>query len=376
MATWKNCCIGIAIVSLLFLAIPIKIDGPGNKDSLESTFKEYIRKYNKTYNNNTAYEKRFDNFKKSMEEIEKLNQYSTSSEHSAKYGPTIFSDMSKDEFSEIHLSDEKPKWKDNRNIHKRHGHHDKHSNLQSGQNSVSDGSSKEDLKNRFRRAIEAGLPKMLDWRNRNFVNNIRNQGLCGACWAFSVVGVIETMVAIKTGKLPSLSVQEMIDCAKDGNYGCLGGDTCSLLSWLQSNSITIEPELLYPLETSATVCKMHTNNTVGIKVAGFSCMELVGNEGKILKMIANHGPVAVAVNALSWQHYLGGVIQFHCSGDRLDVNHAVELIGYDLTAEVPHYIVRNSWGTSFGDKGYMKLAIGSNICGLANEVSSVNVIIT
>lgn len=93
----------------------------------------------------------------------------------------------------------------------------------------------------------------------------------------------------------------------------------------------------------------------------------------ILDLIANHGPVAVAVNALTWQNYLGGVIQFHCDSSLDMLNHAVQIVGYDLTAEIPHYIVRNSWGESFGEKGYLKIAIGSNMCGLAHEVASIYV---
>lgn len=89
--------------------------------------------------------------------------------------------------------------------------------------------------------------------------------------------------------------------------------------------------------------------------------------------LANHGPVAVAVNAINWQFYLGGVIQFHCSGSPENLNHAVQIVGYDQTASVPHYIIRNSWGVEFGDKGYIYIAIGKNICGIANEISSLDV---
>ena len=73
--------------------------------------------------------------------------------------------------------------------------------------------------------------------------------------------------------------------------------------------------------------------------------------------------MAAAVNALSWQNYLGGVIQYHCDGSFDNLNHAVQIIGYDKSAAIPHYIIKNSWGTNFGDKGYMYIGIGSNLCG-------------
>lgn len=92
---------------------------------------------------------------------------------------------------------------------------------------------------------------------------------------------------------------------------------------------------------------------------------LVGSEDVILMHLAHHGPVAVAVNAVNWQNYLGGVIQFHCDGGPKHINHAVQIVGYDRSAPVPHYIVRNSWGVEFGHNGYLYIAIGSNLCGMA-----------
>lgn len=82
-----------------------------------------------------------------------------------------------------------------------------------------------------------------------------------------------------------------------------------------------------------------------------------------MALLAYHGPVVVAVNALTWQFYIGGVIQFHCDGALESLNHAVQLVGYNLDASPPYYIARNSWGKLFGEKGYLRIAIGSNICG-------------
>lgn len=101
---------------------------------------------------------------------------------------------------------------------------------------------------------------------------------------------------------------------------------------------------------------------------------MVDHEDIILQAISTKGPVAVAINAISWQHYLGGVIQFHCNGSPMLLNHAVQIVGYDLTADIPHYIVRNSWGKDFGDAGYLYVAIGKNMCGIANEVTILNVL--
>lgn len=82
-----------------------------------------------------------------------------------------------------------------------------------------------------------------------------------------------------------------------------------------------------------------------------------------MELLANHGPVAAAVNALTWQNYLGGIIQYHCDGSFAMLNHAVQIVGYDNTGPTPFYIVRNSWGTYFGNNGYIYIGIGKNMCG-------------
>lgn len=84
----------------------------------------------------------------------------------------------------------------------------------------------------------------------------------------------------------------------------------------------------------------------------------INSEELIIDILANYGPVAVAINALSWQNYVSGIIQFHCDNDPTNLNHAVQIVGYDMTSEIPHYIVRNSWGVDFGDSGYLYIAIG------------------
>lgn len=89
--------------------------------------------------------------------------------------------------------------------------------------------------------------------------------------------------------------------------------------------------------------------------------------------MANHGPVAAAVNAITWQNYGGGIIQYHCYGSLSTINHAVQIVGYNFTGSIPYYIARNTWGSEFGDNGYVKIKIGSNLCGIASEVSLIEI---
>lgn len=108
------------------------------------------------------------------------------------------------------------------------------------------------------------MPRKFDWRDKNVIGQVRNQGNCGACWAYSTVSTIESMVAIKTNKLIELSTQQLIDCST--KEGCLGGDTCSALKWLTKNNITVETEKNYPREEFSGDCKMTKMNSNGVKV--------------------------------------------------------------------------------------------------------------
>lgn len=100
------------------------------------------------------------------------------------------------------------------------------------------------------------------------------------------------------------------------------------------------------------------------KIKSLADISFVDAEDELLITLASHGPVAAAVNALSWQNYLGGIIQYHCDGSFENLNHAVQIIGYDKSAAIPHYIIKNSWGPKFGDEGYIYIGIGNNLCGI------------
>ncbi|XP_021924786.1 cathepsin O-like isoform X2 [Zootermopsis nevadensis] len=292
--------------------------------------------------------------KESLKVIDELNQ-GRSTNHSALYGITRYSDLSKEEFLHLYLQ---PRLHDHLHLKKQKQIH----NSQKYYFGLS------------KRALVDDLPMHVDWREKNVITEVRNQKTCGACWAFSTAATVEAMYAIRTGILHKFSIQELIDCAENGNSGCEGGDTCSLLEWLVDKKINIVLDNEYPLVWRTQTCKLKGSEHV-IKIASnFSCEYLVGSEDEILKLLAHHGPVAVAVNALNWQNYLGGVIQFHCDGGPEHINHAVQIVGYNRSAPVPHYIVRNSWGAEFGHNGYLYIAIGSNLCGVATEVSTLDVL--
>ncbi|XP_053975133.1 cathepsin O-like [Hylaeus volcanicus] len=356
---WRTVAYTVLIVSLCFLVIPIRVGPDTNTEDIK-LFTSYVTRYNKSYRNDPAeYEERFKRFKRSLRYIEKMNGLRPSQE-SAYYGLTAYSDMSEEEFLAQTLVPDLPV----RGVkHVNASYHRQHRSKQSI--------------DRSKRSLQPiNMPLKFDWREKGVVTPVREQGSCGACWAFSTVQVAESMLAIKNGTLRTLSVQEMIDCARNGNFGCEGGDICSLLSWLLVSKVEIFQESSYPLTRQTSMCKLNKTleKAPGIRIKDFTCDSFRDAEDDLLVTLATHGPVAAAVNALSWQNYLGGVIQYHCDGSFDSLNHAVQIVGYDKSATIPHYIIKNSWGSRFGDKGYIYIGIGGNLCGIANQVSSLDVL--
>ncbi|XP_062992216.1 cathepsin O [Elgaria multicarinata webbii] len=217
---------------------------------------------------------------------------------------------------------------------------------------------------------ETPLPAKFDWRDQNVVTQVRNQGTCGACWAFSVVSGIESVYAIKGKVLEELSVQQVIDCSEH-NYGCQGGSTVGALNWLNQTRLKLVRDSEYPFKAQAGWCHYFSPSVFGVSIKDYVAHDFSGREDEMMKMLVEQGPLVVIVDAISWQDYLGGIIQYHCSSG--EANHAVVITGFDRTGIIPYWIVRNSWGCSWGIDGYAHVKIGSNICGIADEVSAVSV---
>ncbi|EFN84119.1 cathepsin O [Harpegnathos saltator] len=350
---WRTVVVIVLVVSLCFFMVPIRVGPDKNAEDIK-LFVDYVARYNKSYRHDPPeYNERFDRFQRSLRHIERMNGF-RSSQESAYYGLTEFSDLSEDEFVQRTLL---PDLSSRGQMHKAASYYHRHT---------------KNTNNRSER--ETNVPPKIDWRDKGVVGPIQSQEICGACWAFSTIGVAESMYAMKNGTLYPFSVQEMIDCMP-GDFGCQGGDICSLLSWLLTSKTKIIPESAYPLTRRDDQCKLLklSAKTSGVGITDFTCDSFADAEDELLALLASHGPVAAAVNAISWQNYLGGVIQYHCDGSFSSLNHAVQIVGYDLSAGIPHYIVKNSWGTAFGDKGYLYISIGSNLCGIANQISSAEV---
>ncbi|XP_036096441.1 cathepsin O isoform X2 [Molossus molossus] len=215
---------------------------------------------------------------------------------------------------------------------------------------------------------EGSLPVRFDWRDKQVVTQVRNQQMCGGCWAFSVVGAVESAYAIKGEPLEDLSAQQVIDCSYN-NYGCNGGSTLSALTWLNKTQVKLVRDSEYPFKAQTGLCRYFSDSHSGFSIKGYSAHDFSDQEDEMAKVLLTFGPLVGIVDAVSWQDYLGGIIQHHCSSG--EANHAVIITGFDKTGSTPYWIVRNSWGSSWGVDGYAHVKMGRNICGIADFVSAV-----
>jgi len=210
----------------------------------------------------------------------------------------------------------------------------------------------------------------VDWRTKGYVTGVKDQGQCGSCWAFGAIASLEAAHFETHGELISLSEQQLVDCdSQDG--GCNGGWYDTAWKYIKNEGGS-NTETAYPYEARDGSCRVDSNGFVAA-VSGcnggpnFFC-DNHGMDGDEANLVAalNDRPQAVAVDATYFQFYSGGV--FHsalCSTSRL--NHAVTAVGYGSDAGDDYYIVKNSWGASWGEDGYIRMARGTaNMCGIAN----------
>jgi len=226
----------------------------------------------------------------------------------------------------------------------------------------------------------ASAPTTIDWRSRNAVTSVKDQGQCGSCWSFSSAGAMEGAWAISKGQLISLSEQELVDCATGvsyGSHGCNGGQMDGAFKYAISNGMCSEASYPYTSGTSETsgTCQS-TSCTVVSKYS--SCSDVKANDQISLKGAVIMQPVSVAIQANTryFQSYSSGVLTSADCGTNLD--HGVLTVGYGTENGQKYWLVKNSWGTSWGDAGYVKIARSDStndpgICGIAMQPSFVSV---
>jgi C1A family cysteine protease len=234
-------------------------------------------------------------------------------------------------------------------------------------------------------ALVAELPASVDWRtNSNVVGPVRSQGGCGSCWAFTAVDNMAMAYGMRYGKQIQLSPQQLIDCdLKQG--GCGGGwPTTAWTKYYQVNNHAWGlMESQYPYYFSNPAGKSHgtctANEALGpIMVTGsmnvqFSQTWSQAAEDNVMAYISQNGPATIAINADGWGAYKGGIATTQSLGCSQSVNHATMIVGFGTENGQNYWIVRNQWGTAWGEGGYIRLARGSNTCCILCYVMAVQV---
>ncbi|GAA0152785.1 cysteine protease [Lithospermum erythrorhizon] len=308
-------------------------------DEVMSLYESWLVNHGKTFNAIGEKDKRFEIFKDNLRYIDEQNNVPN---RSYKLGLNRFADLTIEEYKNGYLG-AKPDAK--RRLKKMKS-------------------------DRYAPKVGDSLPESVDWRTVGAVAPVKDQGNCGSCWAFSTIGAIEGINQIVTGELISLSEQELVDCDTSYNQGCNGGLMDYAFEFIVKNG-GIDTDADYPYTGRDGKCDVY-RKTNG-KVVSIDSYEDVpeNNEKALLKAVASQ-PVSVAIEAggRDFQLYDSGIFSGSC-GTSLD--HGVVVVGYGTENGMDYWIVRNSWGASWGEEGYLKMQRNvqteTGLCGIGIEPS-------
>lgn len=313
------------------------------------TWKEVHQKW---YSSVEEEEARYMTFLESMNEI---RVHESMGNKTYTLGLNKFADLKWEEFSSLYLGG-------NGNIH----------NVHNPNGEQQDCSATSYSEPRLREQVFFGdIPDSIDWREKNAVSPVKDQGSCGSCWTFSTTGALESHHYLKYGEMTILAEQQLVDCAQDfDNHGCNGGLPSHAFEYVRYNG-GIDTEDSYPYMAVDQTCAFNPDN-VGAKVSS-SYNITAFDEDELVAAVGTVGPVSIAFQVASdFKLYTGGVYDSDvCESGPMDVNHAVLTVGYNKGEDVdaPYYIIKNSWGTDWGLDGYFWMAMDKNMCGISDCAS-------
>jgi len=212
---------------------------------------------------------------------------------------------------------------------------------------------------------ETNIPNSVNWVDAGAVTPVKDQGQCGSCWAFSTTGSLEGAHFAATGELLSFSEEQLVECATTLNMGCNGGNPLWAFRYLSTHKAELESTYPYTSgDGSSGSCKYSESSATAVSVK--SSGSITADSVSQMKAALATQPISVLVEAdkMVFQTYQSGVLNSTKCGTSLD--HAVLAVGYGEEAGQEYWLVKNSWNTTWGDQGYIKLAIvdGDGICGV------------
>jgi len=307
------------------------------KMDLKQTWNDWMKHFGKTYGSISEEYNRFGIF---LENVQKIAMWNTNSDNLASLRPNQFTDLTTDEFLEY--------------VHGKKGKCYSGQRPQFTIGGKSSGGAK-----------RVGTdPASVDWTTEGVVTPVKNQDQCGSCWAFSATGSIECNYAIANKVLNSLSEQQLVDCSiPEGNLGCDGGEMDSAFTYvIKEGGLCSEAE--YPYTASDGKCKSSTCGTKYNPIKTYT--DVTKKDETALEQAAVTGCVSVAIEAdqFAFQYYSSGILTGTC-GTNLD--HGVLVVGYGTDGGQEYWKVKNSWGTDWGEDGYVLICKDCNKNGNQGE---------
>jgi len=340
--------ISLAIV-LTAIAVTSAFEVTPQNAKIANEFLGWANKYNKQYANSQLMSEAFANFKASAVRVARKNVLA---QGKTTFGLTKFADLTFAQFKARYLTARPP--------------------------AVFDISTEAKV---FDPSTHADPPTSFDWRfekrnNQDVISYVKDQGQCGSCWAFSITEAVESAQVISnTGALLDLSPQQVVDC-DTADQGCDGGWPLTAYQYIQAKGQETDDDYPYYSGTSgsAGTCAYTASKVAAKLVPGPTQPWIYGvppcndsctkqDENALAAAVYNMGPLSVCVDATDdWQDYTGGILFGFCPSDFDDLNHCVQLTGYDSDT----WFVRNSWGGDWGQEGYIMISRGDNQCGIAD----------
>jgi len=320
----------------IFVAVALLVAGAFATDVYDQ-FIDWTIQYNKVYNSAQEHVSRYNAFKSNLALVRHLNR-----QGKATFSLNKFADLTQEEFAAKYLRA-----------------------MPVGQ-----------MSRRETLAYDiTDYPASKNWVDDGAVTPIKDQKNCGSCWAFSATGNMEGAYFLAHKELPVISEQQLVDCEQDCmifpgttqqvcDEGCNGG--------LMPNAFTyairegMESEEDYPYKGVDQTCKVDKSK---IKYHFTKWSWVDDNEDAMVAGLNENGPLSVALDATYWSFYSGGIYDNSCSSTTM--NHGVLLVGYGEDSGKQYWIIKNSWGTSWGEKGYLRLIRGKNKCGVNNFVCTI-----